>query len=265
MTADPLERVLRALRPYWAAEAEICRAHLARPDRPIDVDVEWLARQAAKELLDGVLPRIERVRDAAAGGATPAALVRETAELHEEAAHFAAFADAHDLVAVGAGLPPLDASDLGAVVAWPANAALAELRIEHRRVHGRAGELATTLTEGGCSALFAVGVELESSDEPRDRAIARACRAVFDDEVEHLRSGLDDLVADVAAVDVDLVIDLAVTQSRARLHMRQLQMGSPVAAPRLEALLGGAALADDLADVDARLGRSPLAETRATA
>ncbi|WP_436796089.1 hypothetical protein [Actinospongicola halichondriae] len=263
MTVGPLERVVHALRPYWAAEAEICRAHLARPDRSVHVDVGWLARQAAKELIDGVVPRIERVRDAATRSVPPAELVRETAELHEEAAHFAAFADAHDVLAASADLPPLGSSDLGAVVAWPANAALADLRAEHCRDHGRAGELATSLTEGGCSALFAVGVELETSDDVRDQAIAQACRAVLDDEVEHLRSGLDDLVADLASVDVDLVIELAVAQSQLRLQMRQLQMGSPVTVERMDELAAGGAAARDLADVDARLARSPVAESGA--
>lgn len=252
-TGTALDSVLAALRPYWAAEAEICRTHFSRPDRAPATDAAWLARQAAKELHDGVVPRLARLQSSPIGTLGADVLARETRELHEEAAHYEAFAVAHDTAARAAGLGLLAESDLAASVAWPANAELAARRAAHARDHGRAGELATVLTEGGCSALFAAGAAVAGGG-PIDDAIGRACRAVLDDEVEHLRSGLDDLATELAGVDIALVVDLAVEQSRLRLHMRQEQLDHPVSDERLAELLAGDATADDLVDVDRRLG-----------
>lgn len=249
-----LDALVAALTPFWAAEAEICRTHLDRPERSLAVDAEWLARQAAKELRDGVMPRSGRLQTAIEAGAPADLLARETEELHEEAVHYAAFVTAHDVVAASAGLPPLRERDLETVASWPANAELAALRASHQRLHDRAGELATTLTEGGCAALFAVGVGLRGAG-PVDDAIAGACAAVLDDEVEHLRTGIDDLAGALDDIDAGLVTTLAIEQSRQRLRMRQAQFGDPVPAGRFAELLGGAATPGDIADVEQRLGR----------
>lgn len=248
-----LPAVITALVPYWAAEQEICRTYLSRPDRPAQVEVDWLARQAAKELHDGVEPRLERVRAAVTSGAPAAVIAREAEELHEEAAHLVVFAEAHDAVARSAGLPALADRDLAALAGWPANKALRSVRARHHVEHGPVGDLATTFTEGGCAGLFAVGSTMPTRDDA-DRAIARACAAVLDDEMEHLATGFQDLTALADRADPSLLEHLVVEQSIARLHMRQSQFAEPVEEARFEELLAGDAAPDEIRDVERRLG-----------
>ena len=253
MTAGgALDAVMTALVPWWAAESEICRTYFARPDRPPEVDADWLARQAAKELHDGVAPRLDRVREAVAANAPADTIARETKELHEEAAHLAAFAAAHDVVAEVAGLPILAERDLAELASWPENDALRDIRASQQAVHGLTGEIATTLTEGGCAALFVAGAAMRG-DTAVDRAVASACQAVLDDEMEHLGVGLAALTATLEGVDVDLVVRLATEQSIARLRMRQAQLAAPVHPTRFTALLDGASSPADRAAVERRV------------
>jgi hypothetical protein len=252
---SPLRAVLDVLVPYWAAEEEICRTHLSRTGRPADVEVEWLARQAAKELHDGVEPRLDRVRAAVRSQASAAAIARETEELHEEAAHFVAFADAHDAVAGPAGLPLLDERDLLVLASWPENDELRRLRARHHDAHGAVGDLATTFTEGGCAALFAAGAAV-AGGTAADRAIASACAAVLDDELEHLGAGFRDLADRADDVDPLVLERLVVEQSIARLRMRQSQFAHPVPAGRMVELERGVASPADVRSVERRLDRA---------
>ena len=48
-----VDAVIAANAPYWGAEAEICRTYFRSPGRSAESDARWIARQAAKELLDG--------------------------------------------------------------------------------------------------------------------------------------------------------------------------------------------------------------------
>ncbi len=255
MTTSMVEGVLSALVPYWAAEGEICRAHFDQSHRSFTVEADWLGRQAAKELHDGVEPRVERVRIAVAANAPAGLIARETQELHEEASHFASFAAAHDVVAAAAGLPILTHRDLAELASWPENDTLRAIRAEHHRANGSLGDVATTLTEGGCASLFAAGVNV-AVDSAVDRAIVDACRAVLDDEMVHLGSGFADIAAGLEAVDLDLLVAMAVEQSVARLHMRQAQFGHPVPVERFAELLEGSASHDDCVEVRRRLNGS---------
>jgi hypothetical protein len=230
-----VDAVLGANAPYWGAEAEICRTYFRSPSRTATTDAAWLARQAAKELLDGVVPRMRQLdRVLAAGTVEPSPLADIAEELHEEVVHFRAFAAAHARVR---GIGDLDLATLEAAVAWPANLALAAVRARHIERDPQLGAVAGSVTEGGCCALFREGVALAGGSEADD-AIAEACRAVLADEAEHMLSGL-------AAIDEiglrpeqwDVVVDMSVEQSRARLLMREEQFGGAVGPDRLAQLL----------------------------
>ena len=119
--------LIDANQALWAAEAEVCSTYFASPARSRRSDLRWLARQAAKELIDGVVPRADELgRLLASGeGASHADLLASTTEeLAEEAAHFAAFTAAYDQLRHDDS-PVLDFEVLTRAVAWPENLALA--------------------------------------------------------------------------------------------------------------------------------------------
>jgi hypothetical protein len=235
-----LEAVIAANAPYWGAEAEICRTYFRSPTRTAESDAAWLTRQAAKELLDGVVPRLRQLEALAGDDAAPEPLAAVAEELHEEAAHFAAFAAALRQVRP-AGDMGLDRAELEAAVAWPGNLALARLRARHVAEDPRLGAVAGTVTEGGCCALFREGVAL-AGGTAADEAIAAACSAVLADEADHMLAGLDGAAtSDLTADEWERVIAMSVEQSRARLVMRDEQFGGVVAPDRLEALLAAGA------------------------
>ncbi len=231
-----VEAVVAANAPYWGAEAEICRAYFQSPARTPATDAAWLARQAAKELLDGVVPRLRLLETLAGADTEPETLAAAAEELHEEAAHFAAFAAAHRSVRP-AGDPGLGRAELEAAVAWPGNVALGELRARHLAEDPRLGAVAGTVTEGGCCALFREGVAL-AGGSAADEAIATACAAVLADEADHMLAGLRAATAsELTRREWERVIDMSVEQSRVRLVMRDEQFGGAVSAERLEVLL----------------------------
>jgi hypothetical protein len=235
-----VEAVIAANAPYWGAEAEICRTYFRSPDRTTATDAAWLTRQAAKELLDGVLPRLRQLEALAGDDAAPEPLAAVAEELHEEAAHFAAFAAALRTIRP-ADDRGLDRSDLEAAVAWPGNVALGRLRAQHLVEDPRLGAIAGTVTEGGCCALFREGVAL-AGGTTADDAIAAACSAVLADEADHMLAGLEGAAtSDITADEWERVIAMSVEQSRARLVMRDEQFGGAVSSERLEVLLASGA------------------------
>jgi hypothetical protein len=241
---EGLVTLIGANEPLWAAEAEVCGAYFTSPARSRRSDLRWLARQAAKELIDGVVPRaddLSRLLESGEGARHADLLARTTEELHEEAAHFAAFIAAYDKLRQedGDDGPILDLELLTSEVAWPENLALRDARHAHRRQHGKLGELASTLTEGGYCTLFTEGMRL-AGREGTDDLIAAACALVYDDEFDHMLSGIAALCdAGLGASEWRLLADLTVEQSRLRVHMRDAQFDHPVEPARIDVLLAG--------------------------
>jgi hypothetical protein len=234
MTVDA---VIAANAPYWGAEAEICRTYFRSPTRTAATDAAWLARQAAKELLDGVVPRLRALDAALASGAVnPAPLAVVAEELHEEAVHFAAFVAAYERVRP-AGAPALDRHELESAVAWPGNVALGALRAAHLARDEHLGAVAGSVTEGGGCAVFHEGVALAGGTDA-DEAIAEACATVLADEAAHMLVGLEEAGrAGLTAEEWSIVVTMSVAQSRARLVMRDQQFGGVVGAARLGELI----------------------------
>ena len=115
----------------------------------------------------------------------------EVAEaLWAEFAHYCAFADAHDALALP-GEPKLNPQVVGG--SWPEDRELTELRFRHRSDYPKLGLRATRFTEGGYCTLFSEGMKLaDRMAGPHGQAnalIATACRRVYDDEFAHMLKG----------------------------------------------------------------------------
>ena len=216
-----LAALLAANEPLWDEEARVCRDYFRSPARSVESDLRWIARQAAKELFDGVLVRAAAVTEVS----DVDDVVAVAEELYEEALHFAAFVAAYDALRPS-DVAPLDRAALEAWVAWPANVELRAMRARHRQHHGRLGELAALVTEGGRAGLFAEGAALAGGGGADD-VIAAACAAVHADELDHMRAALD-VVGELRLPpdELALVGELTAEQSRQRILMRQEQFGA---------------------------------------
>ncbi len=244
-----LKRLIDALAPYWAAEAEIVHAYFHSPKRSPQSDLLWLARQCRKEFWDGFdeanpglfigpLQKLLKLSDKIDRGVDRHEILDMTEGLHAEFAHYCAFADAYDAIR-SEGDPRIDPMMLRDVKSWPENEALAELRAGHIRKHGEIGMRASRLTEGGYCALFSEGMKLQGRSTA-DRAVAQACRLVYDDEFGHMLKGIVGLDSERFSDEQwALLRDLSVEQMRARLDMRNGQFGFPVAASEIERLKAG--------------------------
>lgn len=252
-------RLIEANARLWAGEAAVVRTYFESPQRSRTSDLQWIARQAFKEMWDGVLPQLECLRrDLTPEPATVAveALVAASASLHAELRHYAIFTGLHEALreAEDAALDPVQ---LGRSGDWPENQALRALRAEHVRVHGALGRRAQRFTEGGYATLFAEGCRLRGRGGADDR-IAEACARVYADEIGHMREGVAGLEAgDLDADSLCLLTELSSAQMRARIQMRNAQFGRPLSPQRLAELCAGA-LPPLAWSAEADLGEPPL-------
>jgi hypothetical protein len=236
-----LERLLRAAAPLWSAEAELVEAYFSGPTRTQHHDLLWLERQCYKELVDGVEPRLQALRDDLDGLGDPtrrAGALVDAEELQEELRHLDLFLAAHQAVA-GPDAPPLDVVRLRREGGWPENDSLRTTRARHRREHGRLGKLAEAATEGGCCTLYAAGMSLPIRS-PADELIVAANRAVYVDEVRHMR--LDSIgERGLGSADWSVLTQLVVEQLRLRIDMRDAQFSHPLDGARVAELRAGGA------------------------
>jgi hypothetical protein len=248
-----LKQLIDAAAPLWAGEAEVFTTYWDAPQRSRDSDRRWLAYQCSKEIwgsgisgskgiflepaeqLVAAFPRIDTEIDRHE--------VLDIAEgLWAEFAHYCAFADAYDALALP-GEPKM--TPHAVKTSWPEDVALTELRFAHKRDHPKLGMRATRFTEGGYCTLFSEGMKLEHrTDGPHGRAnalIAAACRRVYDDEFGHMLKGIVGL-DDEALSDAEwqALAELSLAQLRLRIRMRNAQFGYPLAEARVAAIAAGA-------------------------
>jgi hypothetical protein len=250
-----LKRLIDAAAPYWAGEAEVFRTYWSWAGRTRETDRRWLAYQCSKEIwgsglapldkgiflgpaeeLVAAFPKIDTAIDRRA--------VLDIAEgLRAEFAHYCAFADAYDALA----LPGEEKINPQAVkLAWPEDRALSELRFRHKREHPRLGTRATAFTEGGYCTLFSEGMKLaQQTSGPYGRAnalIAAACAEVYEDEFGHMLKGIVGLDQEaMSPADWQTLERLSIEQLKARILMRNSQFGYPLGEKRFQEMLAGAA------------------------
>jgi hypothetical protein len=250
MTVSPaLRKLIDAAAPLWAGEAEVVRTYWTSPVRTRETDLRWLRAQCRKEFWDSFadprkglfLEPLDRLR--AAFPKIDIEIDRhEVLELAEmffaEFSHYVAFADAYDAIR-GEGDPPMNPHALRDLGEWPENAELGRVRAEHRRLHGTLGLRACEITEGGYCALFSEGMKLAGRGGA-DEAIARACRAVYDDEFGHMLRGILNLDEEnLDAAGWELLERLVREQMQLRIHMRNAQFDYPLSAARIREIFAG--------------------------
>lgn len=238
---DAFRRLIEQNARLWAGEAEVVRSYFASSHRTHELDLRWIARQAFKEMWDGVLPQLAQLQDALTPppplGALPS-LIATADSLRAELRHYEIFAALYGALR-RAGDPPLDPATLAREGDWAENRALRELRAAHVRAHGALGLRAQRFTEGGYATLFAEGSRLLGRGGADDR-IAEACALVYADEIGHMREGVADLEAGgLDAAALRKLTELSTAQMRARIHMRNGQFGRPLEPARIAALCAG--------------------------
>ena len=245
-----LKGLIEAAAPYWAGEAEVVRTYWTWTGRTRETDRRWLALQCYKEFrgfgagfeeLGPFLGQLESLR--AAYGRIDTEIDRHevleiAATLYAEFAHYCAFADAHDRLALP-GEPKLNPTML---TSWAEEDELARVRRGHMDRHRALGTRAAQFTEGGYCSLFSEGMKLRErlTPETADRLIAEACARVYDDEFGHMLRGILGLdEAGFSASDWRTLADISVEQLQHRILMRNAQFGHPVSEARIKELLAG--------------------------
>lgn len=235
-----LHALIAANEPYWGGEAEVVATYWTSPKRSAQTDYVWLKRQAYKEYWDGFVPAMRELREARLDDARSRRRALGLMDIaRDELAHFVAFAKACESLRPDA--PPLDPQRLKDDGNWDENVALGALRAQHRREHGRLGAIAQRFTEGGYCTLYAGGMSRRGQGGV-DELIAAACREVFEDEFVHMLTDVAELQHEALdAAAWERLAAITVEQLRARIHMRNAQLGYVVEPSRLRALCAGAA------------------------
>lgn len=248
-----LETLISLSQPLWAGEAEVVRTYWDSPVRTIDTDLLWIARQASKEFngsgvaeyrnlgcfigpLTELLEMFPKI-DSGGAGVTRRAAFERIETIHEEFAHYMAFADLHDAIRPG-GTPPLNPHD---VAPWAEDEALNQFRHDCMARHGEIGVRATKLSEGGYCTLFREGMRLAGRGG-NEELIAAACARIYDDEFGHMLKGIVGLDGDGRQLrdeDWTLLRDLVVEILRHRIHMRNAEFSFPLPPERVRAIFAG--------------------------
>lgn len=249
----PRERIdylVRAAAPYWAAEAEVVRTYWDSPVRTLETDLLWLRRQSFKEFWGKAVYKAKQegiFHSPIKELARRATEVDETWDRHEvldmldfakaEFSHYVQFSDVHDKHRPS-GTRPIRPADL---VSWAAEDELGDLRGRHCETHGELGQLSLKCTEGGYCALFREGMALKGRGGIDDD-IADACRLVYEDEFDHMLTGLVGVAEQERSMEeLELLVSLTVEQLKGRIVMRNEQFSKPVSQSRLNELLQGGA------------------------
>ncbi len=246
-----LRRLVDAVAPLFAGEAEVFRTYWDAPTRTRETDRLWLARQARKEVWDTPLgdPRgfflwsVEELQDLfpKIDQEVPRHVILDKARtMYEEFSHYCAFADAHDALG-GADDEKLSPAGLARLPNWPENEAMRDRRARIKEQYGAVGERACLFTEGGYCTLFSEGMGLRGRGGVDD-LIADACALVYEDEFGHMAKGIVGLDEEgLTADDWTRLAALSVELQRMRIYMRNAQFGNPLSAARVTELCAGAA------------------------
>ena len=245
-----LQGVIEAAQPLWAGEAEVVRTYWDAPQRSVETDLLWVARQASKEFngsgvaeynnlgcfigplteLLEIFPKIDR-------GVSRREAFERIETIYEEFSHYMAFADLHD------ALKPVDAHPLDPhrVAPWAEDQALNAFRHACMAKHGEIGVRATKFSEGGYCTLFREGMRLKGNGGA-DELIAQTCATIYDDEFGHMLKGIIGLDGDgdmLNEAEWTLLRDLVVKILQHRIHMRNAEFSFPLTQTRIDAIFAG--------------------------
>ena len=155
--------------------------------------------------------------------------------IHDEFTHYCLFADVYDAIR-DADMPPLDPHKSET---WDDDDVLTQMRITQNHAHGELVVRASHFTEGGYCTLFREGARLKGRGGTDD-LIAEACKAIYEDEVGHMLSGVVGLdQASLSDADFELMTDLVVQQLRARIRMRNSEFSYPMSEERVQEIYDG--------------------------
>jgi hypothetical protein len=257
----PLTRLIDTAAPYWAGEAEVFSTYFRSKERTRETDRGWLALQCFKEiwgaatdgkrkgLFLGPLEQLAEMFPRIDTGVDRHEVLDVAQGLAAEFAHYCAFADCHDALALP-GEPKIDPASLyewrseGKMPGRKEDDALTALRFSHIDRHGALGRRALRFTEGGYCTLFSEGMKLAgrptAGHKKADRLIAAACARVYDDEFGHMLKGIVGLDDEgLSGSEWKLLAEMSLEQLRGRILMRNAQFGRPIGQARLAELLAG--------------------------
>jgi len=233
------QHLLEYVSRWWAGEAEVARTFFSRPHPP-EEHLRWLRLQAFKELQprpNGIIIRnVEKLRTEYQDlerGVDRRAYLGTLQFVLEEFRHYVLFADVIDEI-TGDRLMPEEL----ATYELPEERKLRDVRETAMRQWGELARCASSFCEGGGASIFYEGMQI-GGDSLREH-IAAACRSVYEDEIDHARHGVQDLVRVArTADDWATAHRLVEAISRQRLRMRNEQFGFPLSEERLEAIAQG--------------------------
>lgn len=253
VSAD-LRRLIDRAAPYWAGEAEVFRTYWVSDNRTRETDRRWLALQCSKEVwgsglapldlgiflgpvkeLEAAFPKIDQ-------GIDRHAVLDICEGLWAEFAHYCAFADAYDALALP-GEPKINPQMVK--TSWKEDLDLSHLRFAHKKAYPKLGERATRFTEGGYCTLFSEGMSLKHrGDDPvhgrANRLIAEACEKVYEDEFGHMLKGIVGLDEEgLTDEEWRILGDISVEQLKHRILMRNAQFSYPLSEARVKAIFAG--------------------------
>lgn len=253
--SDNLRKLIDRAAPFWAGEAEVFRTYWDWDQRTRETDRRWLALQCSKEVWGSGLAPLDLGIFLGPVKELEAAFPKIDIEIdrHEvlaiaeglwaEFAHYCAFADAYDAMALP-GEKKLNPHDLKQ--SWKEDLDLSHLRFEHKRKHGKLGQRSVNFTEGGYCTLFSEGMKLKDrGGDPKHGArnllIAEACAKVYEDEFGHMLKGIVGLDQEgLTAEEWQLLGDISVEQLKGRIRMRNAQFGYPLSEQRVQEIFAGA-------------------------
>lgn len=248
--SNELKHLIAVAAPLFAGEAEVVRVYWDSPVRTTETDLRWLELQCFKEfkgsgvgdlnnmgVIEGPLTEVRDLlpRMDIEPGVDRHRILDLLEGLYEEFAHLVAFADAYDAIRPS-DAPPLDPHRSAG---WEEDNDLTRLRYRIIEEHGEIGLRASKFTEGGYCGLFREGMAIKGRG-PAEDAIAAACSRVYDDEFEHMLSGIAGLDRQgLGASDWALIERLVTDLLRLRIRMRNGQFSYPLDDARVQAIYAG--------------------------
>jgi hypothetical protein len=224
---------------YWAGEAEVAHAFFSVP-RTDEEHLRWLRLQAYKELqprTDGIIIKlIDKLKadyEKLESGVDRHDFLYTSQFLEEEFRHYVLFADVIDHI-TGKAVTPQELVQYE----LEGETKLRALRKAFADKHGALARFASSFCEGGGASIYYEGMLMTGS--PLAEYVAKACKGVYDDEVDHAVHGAADLAG---AADTEeewaLAKEMVIAISEARVHMRNEQFGFPMSDTRFAEMVAG--------------------------